>query len=196
MSSIFKSTSYTEINLSSDSVIYNYISSSEGSDPKTANDDGSVSDDDSSDDSGSDDDCTDGSNDDNEKKADSYQESSSGDGNGSNSDILIVLGLPSQIKDYRNKDCANFECHPCTSSLVHLIMGEGVDLEGDSLIDMSDLKVLEGNLPQDDLKWLLNFVIDSYLQIVKGEITSVEVFGWEEFKNGVGKKDRGTTSLG
>ena len=95
-------TPHNEINLSSDSVIYNYISSGGGSDPETTDDDGSVSDDDSSEDSGSDDDCTDGSNDDNEKKADSYQESSSGDGNGSNSDILIVLGLPSQIKDYRN----------------------------------------------------------------------------------------------
>ena len=128
--------------MSSDSVIYNYISSSKGSDPETTDDDGSVSDDDSSEDSGSDDDCTDGSNDDNEKIADSYQESSSGDGHGCNSDILIVLGLPSQIKDCLSKDCVNFECHPCMSSLVHLIMGEGVDFEGDPLIDMSDLKAL------------------------------------------------------
>ena len=37
-------------------------------------------------------------------------------------------------------------------------MGEGVDFKGDPLIDMSDLKELEGNLPQDDLKWLSNFV--------------------------------------
>ena len=89
-------TPHNEINLSSDSVIYNYISSSEGSDHETTTDDESVCDDDSSEDSGSDDDCTDGSNDDNEEKVDSYQESSSGDGNGSNIDILIVLGLTSQ----------------------------------------------------------------------------------------------------
>ena len=74
------------------------------------------------------------------------------------------------------------------SSLVHLIMGEGVYFEGDPLIDMSDLKALEGNLPQDDLKWLSNFVIDSYLQIVKGESTDAEVFGWQEFEKGVGKR--------
>ena len=160
------------------------------SDPETTDDDGNVSDDDSSEDSGSDDDCTDGNNYDNEKKADSYQQISSGDGDGSNSDILIVLGFPSQIKDYLNKGCANFECHPCTSSLVHLIMGEGVDFEGDPLIDVSDLRALEGSLPQDDLKWLSNFVIDSYLQIVKGECTGVEVIGWEEFEKGVGKKTK------
>jgi len=56
-------------------------------------------------------------------------------------------------------------------------MSEGVDFEGDSLIVMNDLKELEGNLPQDELKWLSNFVIDSYLKIVTSESTGVEVFG-------------------
>ena len=60
--------------------------------------------------------------------------------------VRLQLGMRLQIGvlRYLNKDCANFECHPCTSSLVHLIMGEGVDFEGDPLIDMSDLKALGG----------------------------------------------------
>lgn len=48
--------------------------------------------------------------------------------------------------------------------------------------------------PQNQLKWLSNFVIDSYLECVKNETTGVEVFTWEGFKRGIGKKGRGTDS--
>lgn len=96
--------------------------------------------------------------------------------------------MPNHIKQCLNKECDEFELHPCGNFLVQLIMGEGVDFEGDSLIVMNDLKELEGNLPQDELKWLSNFVIDSYLKIVKSESTGVEVFGWEEFEKGVGNR--------
>ena len=69
-------------------------------------------------------------------------------------------------------------------------MGEGVHFEGNSLIDVNDLKELDGSLP-DDLKWISNFVINSYLQLVKSESTGVEVFRWEEFEKGVGQRKVG-----
>lgn len=112
---------------------------------------------------------------------------SDGDSDGDD-DIQIELGLPNHIKECLNKQCANFELHPCSSFLVRLVVGEGVDFEGDSLIDLNDLKELEGNLPQDESKWLSNFVIDSYLQMIKSESTGVEVFRWEVFEKGVGKR--------
>ena len=60
--------------------------------------------------------------------------------------IPIKLGLPDHIKEYFKKHCVNFELHPCTTSLVQLIMGKAVDFEGDPLLDMNDFKELEGNL--------------------------------------------------
>ena len=149
--------------------------------------------DDEDDDSVDDDD--DGSNDEVEGNVDDNDDSNSDDHSVDNnsdgardSDIQIELGLPNHIKECLNKECDEFELHPCGNFLVQLIMGEGVDFEGDSLIVMNDLKELEGNLPQDELKWLSNFVIDSYLKILKSESAGVEVFGWEEFEKGVGKR--------
>ena len=149
--------------------------------------------DDEHDDSVDDDD--DGSNDEVEGNVDDNDVSNSDDDSVDNnsdgardSDIQIELGLPNHVKECLNKECDEFELHPCSNFLVQLIMGEGVDFEGDSLIVMNDLKELEGNLPQDELKWLSNFVIDSYLKILKSESAGVEVFGWEEFEKGVGKR--------
>ncbi|EDO30671.1 predicted protein [Nematostella vectensis] len=107
---------------------------------------------------------------------------------GSGGDILIQLGLPEEIKNNLKEHCTEFECNTCTSTLVQLIIGEGVEFEGDPLINMRDLKEVEGKLPKDKMKWLSNFVIDSYLKIVKSESTNVEVFGWEEFERGVENK--------
>ena len=68
-------------------------------------------------------------------------------------------------------------------------MGKVADFEADPLLDMNNLKELEGNLPQNEWKWLSNFVIDSYLQIVKTETNGVEVLAWENLEKGVGKKN-------
>ena len=61
-------------------------------------------------------------------------------------------------------------------------MGKGIDFESDSLIDMKDLRELEENLPQDECKWLSNFVIDSYLQMIKSQCPGVQVLGGKNLR--------------
>ena len=169
------------------------VSEAKGDDAVSVDDDDNGSDDE--DDDSVDDDDDDGSNDEVEGNVDDNDDSNSDDDSVDNnsdgdkdSDIQMELGLPKHIKECLNKECDEFELHPCGNFLVQLIMGKGVDFEGDSLIVMNDLKELEGNLPQDELKWISNFVIDSYLKIVTSESTGVEVFGWEEFEKGVGNR--------
>ena len=53
---------------------------------------------------------------------------------------------------------------------------------------MNDFKELEEDWPQDESKCLSNFVIDSYLQIIKSESSGVEVIRCETFEKGVGKR--------
>ena len=132
------------------------LSETEGDDDVDKNDerskdeDGDIVDDDSSsndedEDNVKDNEDSNNSNDDNVD--DSVDDNSDGD-----DDIQIELGLPNHIKDCFKEQCDKFELHPCSSFLAQLIVDEGADFEGDPLININDLKQLEGNLPQDDLE--------------------------------------------
>ena len=81
--------------------------------------------------------------------------------------IDIHLGLPHDIRALFNDHCPEFQVHSCSSLLAQLIVSGGVDFEGDSLINTNDLKELDGNAPGDEDNWISNFVVDSYLQLVK-----------------------------
>lgn len=81
--------------------------------------------------------------------------------------IQICPGLPYDVTALLNNHCVEFQVPSCSSLLAQLILSGGVDFEGNPLIDTKDLKELEGNSPQDDDKWISNFVIDSYLQLIK-----------------------------
>ena len=54
------------------------------------------------------------------------------------------------------------------------------------------MKGLEGKATDEEAKWISNFIVDSYLQLLKSASVqnghSTEVFGWEEFEKGAEKK--------
>lgn len=70
--------------------------------------------------------------------------------------------------------------------MVELIISKVIDFKGDFLIDIRDLKDFEGKVVEDELKWIINFIVDVYLQLVKFESVQkgvkVEIFRWEEFE--------------
>ena len=108
------------------------------------------------------------------------------------SNIQIQFGLPHNIRAIFNDQCTEFQVPPYSSLLSELIVSKGIEFEGDPLIDASDLKGLEGKATDEEAKWISNFIVDSYLPLVKSASVqnghSTEVFGWEEFEKGAEKK--------
>ena len=100
--------------------------------------------------------------------------------------IQIQLGLPHNIRALLNNHCTEFQVPPYSSLLAELIVSKGIDFEGDPLIDTSDLERLDGKATEDEAKWITNFIVDSYLKLVKTASAQkglcIEVFGWEEFE--------------
>lgn len=47
--------------------------------------------------------------------------------------------------------------------MVELIISKVIDFKGDFLIDIRDLKDFEGKVVEDELKKIINFIVDVYL---------------------------------
>ena len=97
----------------------------------------------------------------------------------------IHLGLPEEIRKCFDNS-SNVNLHPSSSSLAQLIVNGSIEFGGDTLISLSDLKELDGKGDTDEEKWIPNFVIDSYLHLIKSECSpgqcKAEVLKWEEFE--------------
>lgn len=108
------------------------------------------------------------------------------------SNIQIQLGLPHNIRALVNNQCTEFQVPPYSGPLAELIVSKSIDFEGDPLINAHDLQELEGKATNDEAKWITNFIVDSYLQLVKTTTAEkglcIEVFGWEKFEKAVEKK--------
>ena len=100
--------------------------------------------------------------------------------------IQIQQGLPGHIRAILNDHCTEFQIPPFSSLMAELIISEAIDFKGDPLIDIRDLKGLEGKAAADKSKWVTNFIVDAYLQLVKAgsaqKGVKVEIFRWEEFE--------------
>ena len=94
--------------------------------------------------------------------------------------IQIQQGLPDHIRAILNDHCTEFQTPPFSSLMAELIISEAIDFKGDRLIDIRDLKGLEGKAAADESKWVTNFIVDAYLQLVKAESAQkgvkVEIF--------------------
>ena len=98
----------------------------------------------------------------------------------------IHLGLPEEIRKCFDNSI-NVNLHPSSSYLDQLIVNGSMEFGGDTLISLSDLKELDGKGDTDEEKWIPNFVIDSYLHLIKSECSPrqynlAEVLKWEEFE--------------
>ena len=98
----------------------------------------------------------------------------------------IHLGLPEEIRKCFDNSI-NVNLHPSSSYLDQLIVNGSMEFGGDTLISLSDLKELDGKGDTDEEKWIPNFVIDSYLHLIKsecspGQYNLAEVLKWEEFE--------------
>ena len=102
------------------------------------------------------------------------------------SNIQIQLGLPHNIRALVNNQCTEFQVPPYSDPLAELIVSKSIDFEGDPLINARDLQELEGKATNDEAKWITNFIVDSYLQLVKTTSAEkglcIEVFGWKNLK--------------
>lgn len=70
--------------------------------------------------------------------------------------------------------------------MAQLIVNGSIELGGNTLISLSDLKELDGKGDTDEEKWTPNFVNDSYLHFIKSECShgqcKAEVLKWDEFE--------------
>ena len=92
----------------------------------------------------------------------------------------IHLGLPEEIRK-------------CFDNSINVNFNGSMEFGGDTLISLSDLKELDGKGDTDEEKWIPNFVIDSYLHLIKsecspGQCNLAEVLKWEEFEKVAVKK--------
>lgn len=75
--------------------------------------------------------------------------------------------MPHNIRALVNNQCTEFQVPPYSGQLAELIVSKSIDFEGDPLINARDLQELEGKATNDEAKWITNFIVDSYLQLVK-----------------------------
>ena len=64
--------------------------------------------------------------------------------------IQIQQGLPDHIRAILNDQCTEFQIPPFSSLMAELIISKAIDFKGDPLIDIRDLKDLEGKAAEDE----------------------------------------------
>ena len=80
-----------------------------------------------------------------------------------------------------------FQLPPFLAPMIDCIATGRFVFGGSQLVGKDDLKSLQGHGKTSKEKWLSNFVIDSYLELVKqaSTTTQMEVITWERFEKGV-----------
>ena len=101
--------------------------------------------------------------------------------------LYVKLGLPSVIKAVLN-ECSTFQLPFFQKPLIECLAAGSIPFGGSSLISESDINGLIGNGQASEDKWVTNFIVDSYLQLLKKESQQlkVEILTWEKFEKGVG----------
>ena len=157
------------------------------------NSDDQSSDDDKSEYSGEDEGCS------------SHEESNSNDEIPESADgksTSIQPGLPDRFKEVFSDVCSTFVIPEYNVAVIESIIAGDFAFNGNKLIcrdDLASLYAVEGASSRD--KWLSNFVIDSYLELVKSATQSatnlhVEVLSWEVFDRVIGKQPAGNIVKG
>ena len=111
----------------------------------------------------------------------------------------IHSGLPKEFVSVLNNICPNFSVLAHNNLLIEMIVNGEIPFGGNSLINGADLNALYGRGPlsSSESKWLSNFVIDGYLELVKSESgLKIEVLTWEQFDRGVGNKSAAEITKG
>ena len=112
----------------------------------------------------------------------------------------IQPGLPKEFVSVLNNTCPNFSVLAHNHLLIEMIVNGDVVFGGNGLITRADLEALYGSSPSSEAKWLSNFVINAYLQLVKSMSSAcglkIEVLSWEEFERGVGNRPAAAIAKG
>ena len=110
----------------------------------------------------------------------------------------IQPGLPKEFVSVLNNICPNFSVLAHNNLLIEMIVNGDIAFGGNGLINGADLKALYGRGPSSESKWLSNFFIDTYLELVKSSANGlkIEVLTWEEFDRGVGNKSAAEITKG
>ena len=115
----------------------------------------------------------------------------------------IHSGLPKKTtKEFvsvLNNICPNFSVLAHNNLLIEMIFNGDIAFASNSLISGADLKALYGRGPlsSSESKWLSNFVIVGYLELVMSESgLKIEVLTWEQFDRGVGNKSAAEITKG
>ena len=96
----------------------------------------------------------------------------------------IHSGLPKEFVSVLNNICPNFSVLAHNNLLIEMIVNGDIAFGGNSLINGADLKALygRGHLSSSESKWLSNFVINGYLELVESESgLKIEILTWEQF---------------
>ncbi|KAL9958512.1 hypothetical protein ACROYT_G035538 [Oculina patagonica] len=105
-------------------------------------------------------------------------------------DIHVQHGLPPELITSSSMfmNSLTFELPPFLAPLIDCIATGRIAFGGSNLVGPDDLKSLRGRGKTSEEKWLTNFVVDKYLELVKGAsvATQIEVITWEKFEKGVG----------
>ena len=105
-------------------------------------------------------------------------------------DDSMQCGLPKEFVSVLNNICPSFAVLAHNNLFIEMIVHGDIAFGGNDLITGADLEALYGMGPLSESKWLSNFVIDAYLELVKTSASSlkIEALTWEEFERAVGKK--------
>ena len=103
--------------------------------------------------------------------------------------VHVQHGLPPDIHTSNSMftNSSTFQL-PCFLAPVIDCIATGRIIYGGSSSLINDLKSLQGHGKTSEDKWLSNFVIDSYLELLKHASVDIqmEVITWEKFEKGVG----------
>ncbi len=102
----------------------------------------------------------------------------------------IQHGLPKEFVSVLNDICPSFSVLAHNNLFIEMIVRGDIAFGGNGLITEADLEALYGEGTSSESKWLSNFVIDAYLELVKSSASGlkIEALSWEEFERGIGKK--------
>lgn len=120
----------------------------------------------------------------------SVPQQSSKQGRKKSNSVNIEMGLPPHLTLKFENISQYFTLPMHTMYMVNGILDGKVKWKGKGIISPSDLDSLNGGYAKAEFNYLTNFVVDSYLELLKANrnMTDVTVFPWEIFKTFITKK--------